>query len=88
MKKNEDPGFKYNPELVSFSKNWLFVKCLKQPSNVERLRVKTVYYNSKAVLVAVLQLTIELSENNLNLYLRVQTTSRQLKISIVAPRIF
>ena len=88
MKKNEDPGFKYNPELVSFSKNWLFVKCLKQPSNVERLRVKTVYYNSKAVLVAVLQFTFELSENNLNLYLRVQTTSRQLKISIVAPRIF
>ena len=88
MKKNEDPGFKYNPELVSFSKNWLFVKCLKQPSNVERLRVKTVYYNSKAVLVTVLQFTIELSENNLNLYLRVQTTSRQLKISIVAPRIF
>ena len=43
LKKNEDPGFKYNPELVSFSKNWLFVKCLKQPSNVERLRVKTVY---------------------------------------------
>lgn len=88
LKKNEDPGFKYNPELVSFSKNWLFVKCLKQPSNVERLRVKTVYYNSKAVLVAVLQFTIELPENNLNLYLRVQTTSRQLKISIVAPRIF
>ena len=40
---------------------------------------------TKAALVAVLQ---ELSENNLNLHLRVQKTSKQLTISIFAPRIF
>ena len=41
--------------------------------------------HTKAALVAVLQ---ELSENNLNLHLRVQKTSQQLTISIFAPRIF
>ena len=41
--------------------------------------------HTKAALVAVLQ---ELSENNLNLHLRVQKTSKQLTISIFAPRIF
>ena len=40
---------------------------------------------TKAALVAVLQ---ELSENILNLHLRVQKTSKQLTISIFAPRIF
>ena len=40
---------------------------------------------TKAALVAVLQ---ELSENNLNLHLWVQKTSKQLTISIFAPRIF
>ena len=40
---------------------------------------------TKAALLAVLQ---ELSENNLNLHLRVQKTSKQLTISIFAPRIF
>ena len=40
---------------------------------------------TKAALVAVLQ---ELSENNLSLPLRVQKTSKQLTISIFAPRIF
>ena len=40
---------------------------------------------TKAASVAVLQ---ELSENNLNLHLRVQKTSKQLTISIFAPRIF
>ena len=40
---------------------------------------------TKAALVAVVQ---ELSENNLNLHLRVQKTSKQLTISIFAPRIF
>ena len=40
---------------------------------------------TKAALVAVLQ---ELSEKNLNLHLRVQKTSKQLTISIFAPRIF
>ena len=40
---------------------------------------------TKAALVAVLQ---ELSENNLNLHLRVQKTSKQLTISIFTPRIF
>ena len=40
---------------------------------------------TKAALVAVLQ---ELSENNLNLHLRVQKTSKRLTISILAPRIF
>ena len=40
---------------------------------------------TKAALVAVLQ---ELSENNLSLHLRVQKTSKQLTISILAPRIF
>ena len=32
---------------------------------------------TQAVFVAVLHFTIKLSENNLNLYLRVQTTSRE-----------
>ena len=41
--------------------------------------------HTKAALVAVLQ---ELSENNLNLHLRVQKTSKQLTISIFAPSIF
>ena len=40
---------------------------------------------TKAASVAVLQ---ELSENNLNLRLRVRKTSKQLTISIFAPRIF
>ena len=40
---------------------------------------------TKAASVAVLQ---ELPENNLNLHLRVQKTSKQLAISIFAPRIF
>ena len=40
---------------------------------------------TKATLVAVLQ---ELSENNLNLHLRVQKTSKQLTMSIFAPSIF
>ena len=40
---------------------------------------------TRAASVAVLQ---ELSENNLNLHLRMQKTSKQLKISIFAPRIF
>ena len=40
---------------------------------------------TKAASVAVLQ---ELSENNLNLHLRVQKTSKQLTISIFSPRIF
>ena len=40
---------------------------------------------TKAALVAVLQ---ELSEKNLSLHLRVQKTSKQLTISIFAPRIF
>ena len=40
---------------------------------------------TKAASVAVLQ---ELSENNLSLHLRVQKTSKQLTISIFAPRIF
>ena len=40
---------------------------------------------TEAASVAVLQ---ELSENNLNLHLRVQKTSKQLTISIFAPRIF
>ena len=40
---------------------------------------------TKAASVAVLQ---ELSENNLNLHLRLQKTSKQLTISIFAPRIF
>ena len=40
---------------------------------------------TKAALVAVLQ---ELSENNLNLHLWVQKTSKQSTISIFAPRIF
>ena len=39
---------------------------------------------TKAALLAVLQ---ELSENNLNLHLRVQKTSKRLTISIFAPRI-
>ena len=40
---------------------------------------------TKAALVAVLQ---ELLENNLNLHLRMQKTSKQLTISIFTPRIF
>ena len=40
---------------------------------------------TKAALVAVQQ---ELSKNNLNLHLRVQKASKQLTISIFAPRIF
>ena len=40
---------------------------------------------TKAASVAVLQ---ELSENNLNLHLRAQKTSKQLTISIFAPWIF
>ena len=40
---------------------------------------------TEAASVAVLQ---ELSENNLNLHLRVQTTSKQLTTPIFAPRIF
>ena len=40
---------------------------------------------TKAASVAILQ---ELSENNLNLHLRVQKTSKQLTISIFTPRIF
>ena len=39
---------------------------------------------TKAALLAVLQ---ELSENNLNLHLRVQKTSKRLTISIFTPRI-
>ena len=41
--------------------------------------------HTKAALVAVLQ---ELWENSLNLHLRVQKRSKQLTISIFAPRIF
>ena len=41
---------------------------------------------TKAVLVAVLQLSFR--KTILNLHLRMQTTSKQLKISIFAPRIF
>ena len=40
--------------------------------------------HTKAAIVVVLQ---ELSENNLNLHLRVQKTSKQFTISIFAPRI-
>ena len=46
--------------------------------------VETFITQTKAALVAVLQ---ELSENNLNLHLRVQKTSKRLTISIFAPRI-
>ena len=47
--------------------------------------VKPFITQTKAASVAVLQ---EPSENNLNLHLRVQKTSKQLTISIFAPRIF
>ena len=48
-------------------------------------KVEPFITQTKAASVAVLQ---ELSENNLNLHLRVQKTSKQLTISIFAPRIF
>ena len=54
-------------------------------SNDSEPEVEPFITQTKAVSVAVLQ---ELSENNLNLHLRVQTTSKQLTISIFAPRIF
>ena len=47
--------------------------------------VEPFFTRTKAASVAVLQ---ELSENNLNLHLRLQKTSKQLTISIFAPRIF
>ena len=79
---------------VSFSKSHFKVvlrsECQKQPkepSSVERFEpeVELFINQAKAASVAVLQ---ELSENNLNLRLRVRKTSKQLTISIFAPRIF
>ena len=54
-------------------------------SSDSELKVEPFITQTKAALVAVLQ---ELSENNLNLHLRVQKTSKQLTISIFAPKIF
>ena len=48
--------------------------------------VKPFITQTKAALVAVLQLSFR--KTILNLHLRVQTTSKQLTISIFAPRIF
>ena len=77
---------------VSFSKSHFklavnarnSLKSLAVSSNSEP-EVQPFITQTKAALVAVLQ---ELSENNLNLHLRVQKTSKQLRISIFAPRIF
>ena len=60
------------------------VKSLAVSSDSEP-EVKPFVTQTKATSVAVQQ---ELSENNLNLHLRVQKTSKQLTISIFAPRIF
>ena len=54
-------------------------------SSDSELEVEPFITQTKAASVAVLQ---ELSENNLNLHLRVQKTHKQLTISIFAPRIF
>ena len=59
------------------------LKSLAVSSNSEPA-VEPFITQTKAALVAVLQ---ELSENNLSLPLRVQKTSKQLTISIFAPRI-
>ena len=55
-------------------------------SNVSESEVEPFIIQTKAALVAILQMSFR--KTILNLHLGVQTTSKQLTISIFAPRIF
>ena len=73
---------------VSFSKSHLELVVRSEPSvsSDSESEVEPFVIQTKAALVAVLQLSFR--KTILNLHLRVQTTSKQLTISIFAPRIF
>ena len=72
---------------VSFSKShFKLVVCSECQKQLKESEIEPFVIQTKAASVAVLQLSFR--KTILNLHLRVQTTSKQLTISIFAPTIF